>query len=171
MNKQFTITVLTGNQIGLLNRVTGIFSRRQINIESITVCESEDAGVHRYTIVIAMSEEEVNKIVKQIEKQVDVISVECQCNEHAIHQEMALYKVPNSILTFGGEGETVLRRYNARILSVENDFTIVEKTGSRSEIQDLFESLRMCGAVEFVRSGKVVIARPMITENLEQIVA
>ena len=74
MNKQlFTLSIYTENKVGLLNRVTSIFLRRHINIESLTVSESEIADAHRFTLVVSTTEEQIKKIVGQLEKQVEVI--------------------------------------------------------------------------------------------------
>ena len=73
MKTTYSISIFTEDIIGLLSRVTIIFTRRHINVESITASESEIKGIYRYTIVITVSEEQVKKIVSQIEKQVDVL--------------------------------------------------------------------------------------------------
>ena len=94
MNKQeYTITVYTENQIGLINRIAILFSRRKINIESLNPSPSEVEGIHRFTIVINETEEVVRKLCRQIEKQVDILKAYFNTNEEIIWQEMALYKV------------------------------------------------------------------------------
>jgi len=159
--KQYTISVFTEDQIGLLNRVSIIFTRRHINIESIAASESEVKGIHRYTIVINEDEELVIKVVKQLEKQVDVVGAFYHTNDNLVYQEIALYKVPTNILVAGGKAEEIVRAHNARFLSVESEFTIVEKTGHKSETQKLFNELEPYGILEFVRSGRVAITKPM----------
>jgi len=71
--KEFTITLYTENSIGLIGRISGIFSRRKINIESLNTSPSEAEGIHRFTIVIHETEEVVMKICRQLEKQIDVL--------------------------------------------------------------------------------------------------
>jgi acetolactate synthase I/III small subunit len=159
--KQYTISVFTEDQIGLLNRVSIIFTRRHINIESITASESEVKGIHRYTIVITETEELVVKVVKQLEKQVDVVGAFYHDNSELVFQEIALYKVPTNILVAGGQAEQIVRAHNARFLSVESEFAIIEKTGHKEETQKLFEELEPYGILEFVRSGRVAITKPM----------
>ena len=73
MKRKYTISAFTENTVGMLNRITIIFTRRHINIESITVSASEIEGVHRYTIVLTTTHEQVHKVVAQIEKLVDVM--------------------------------------------------------------------------------------------------
>jgi acetolactate synthase-1/3 small subunit len=95
MNKQeYTITVYTENQIGLLNRIAIIFSRRKINVESLNTSPSEIESVHRFTIVINEVEDVVRKLCRQIEKQVEVLKAYYNTNEEIVWQELALYKVP-----------------------------------------------------------------------------
>ena len=100
MSKQeFTLTVYTENQIGLLNRIAIIFSRRKINIHSLNTSPSEVPGIHRFNIVIEETEDVVKKLSRMIEKQVDVLKAYYNTNDEIIWQEMALYKVPTDEIT------------------------------------------------------------------------
>ena len=161
MKNQFTVSVFTEDQIGLLNRVSIIFTRRHINIESIAVSESEIKGLHRYTIVVIEAEELVNKVVKQLDKQVDVIRAFYHSDKEVVYQEIALYKIPTNVLVAGGKAEKIARTHNARFLAVEPEFTIIEKTGHKNETQLLYDELSPYGILEFVRSGRVAITKPM----------
>ena len=158
---KYTITIFTENFIGLLSRITLIFTRRHINIESITVSESEVKGVHRYTMVVRVTEEQVQRVVKQIEKQVEAIKAFYYRDEETIHQEIALYKVSTKFLDGRHNLEFLIRTHQARILSVENKFMVIEKTGHKRETQELLELLQPFGVLEFVRSGRVSISKPM----------
>ncbi|WP_375580505.1 acetolactate synthase small subunit [Marivirga tractuosa] len=161
MKEQFTISIYTENLIGILHRVTTIFTRRHINIESITASESEVKDIHRYTIVVSSTEDKIKKIVKQIEKQVDVFKAFYHKNDGIVYQEMALYKMPTKLLSQTKEVEYIVRKHHARLLAVEPDFTIIEKTGFKEETQELFEQLKPHGILEFVRSGRISISKPM----------
>src|SRR6202035_341494 len=98
-NKQeYTITVYTENQIGLINRIAILFSRRKINIESLNTSPSEVQGIHRFTIVINETEDVVRKLCRQIEKQVEVLKAYFNTNDEIVWQEMALYKVPTDVI-------------------------------------------------------------------------
>ena len=102
MNKQeFTITVYTENQVGLLNRIAIIFTRRKINIDSLNTSPTEVESVHRFTIVINETEDVVRKLCRQIEKQVEVLKAYYNTNDELIWQEMALYKVPTDVIADG----------------------------------------------------------------------
>src|SRR6202051_3429274 len=123
IKKEFTITVYTENQIGLLNRIAIIFSRRKINIESMNTSPSEIEGIHRFTIVINETEDVVRKLCRQIEKQVEVLKAYFNTNEEIIWQEMALYKVPTDIIAEKVKVERLLREHGARAVVIRKDYT------------------------------------------------
>lgn len=159
--QDFTITIFTENHIGLLNRITIIFTRRHINIESLTVSASEIPGIHKFTIVVRSNEEQIIKVVKQIDKLVEVLRASYHTEEDIIFQEIALYKVPTSAFIDGNKTEAILRDWGARILRIEPNYTVIEKTGHQSETQELLEKLRPFGVLQFVRSGRVAVTKQM----------
>ena len=172
--ERYTISVFTEDIVGMLNRVTIIFTRRKINIESIAASESEIPNIHRYTLVISEAEDMVKKVVLQLEKQVEVVKAVYHKDSEVVYQEIALYKVPTEVLLSGGEAEKIVRAHHARVLSVEPAFTVIEKTGHKEETQALFDQLEPYGMLEFVRSGRVAITKPMktlksIVEELENV--
>lgn len=157
--QEFTITVYTENQIGILNRIAIIFSRRKINIESLNVSPSEIEHIHRFNIVITETEEVVRKLARQIEKQVEVLKVYFNTNEDIIWQEMALYKVPTDIIVEKVQVERLLREHGARAVVIRKDYTVFETTGHRQETDKLIEVLQPYGLIEFVRSARVAIIK------------
>ena len=160
MNKQeFTITVYTENQIGLLNRIAIIFSRRKINIESLNTSPSEVDAIHRFTIVINETEEVVRKLCRQIEKQVEVLKAYFNTGEEIVWQELALYKVSTDEIAEKVKVERLLRQFGARAVVIRKDYTIFETTGHREETDRLVEVLEPHGLIEFVRSGRVAIIK------------
>ncbi|MDP4184170.1 MAG: acetolactate synthase small subunit [Bacteroidota bacterium] len=159
MLKEFIISVYTENHIGLLNRITIIFTRRKVNIESLTVSESAIKGISKFTIVVHIPEERVKTIVAQIEKQVEVLKAFYHTEEEMIYQEVALYKVSTDILTSSNQIESLVRQHNARILEVTHDYTVIEKTGHKEETQELFNQLNQFGVLQFIRSGTIAITR------------
>lgn len=172
--ERYTISVFTEDIVGMLNRVTIIFTRRKINIESIAASESEIPNIHRYTLVICEAEDMVKKVALQLEKQVEVVKAVYHKDSEVVYQEIALYKVPTKVLLSGGEAEKIVRAHHARVLSVEPAFTVIEKTGHKEETQALFDQLEPYGMLEFVRSGRVAITKPMktlksIVEELEKV--
>lgn len=159
-NKQeFTITVYTENQIGLLNRIAIIFSRRKINIDSLNVSPSEIEHIHRFNIVIDETEDVIRKLCRQIEKQIEVLKVYYNTNEHIIWQEMALYKVPTDEIAEKVLVERLLREHGARVVVIRKDYTVFETTGHREETDKLIEVLQPYGLIEFVRSARVAIIK------------
>jgi len=157
--QEFTITVYTENQIGILNRIAIIFSRRKINIESLNVSPSEIEHIHRFNIVITETSEVVRKLARQIEKQVEVLKVYYNTNEDIIWQEMALYKLPTDVVAEKVLVERLLRENGARVVVIRKDYTVFEATGHRSETDKLIEVLQPYGLIEFVRSARVAIIK------------
>jgi acetolactate synthase-1/3 small subunit len=156
---EYTITVYTENQIGLLNRIAIIFSRRKINIESLNTSPSEIDSVHRFTIVINETEDVVRKLCRQIEKQVDVLKVYFNTNDEIIWQEVALYKVPTDVIAEKVKVERLLREYGARAVAIRKDYIVFETSGHREEIEALIKALEPYGLIEFVRSARVAIIK------------
>lgn len=160
MQKQeYTITVYTENQIGLLNRIAIIFSRRKINIESLNTSPSEVDSVHRFTIVINETEDVVRKLCRQIEKQVEVLKAYFNTNEEIVWQELAMYKVPTDVIAEKVKVERLLRQYGARAVVIRNDYTVFETSGHREEIDGLIKALEPYSLIEFVRSARVAIIK------------
>ncbi|MEO6001498.1 MAG: acetolactate synthase small subunit [Chitinophagaceae bacterium] len=159
LKQEFTITVYTENQIGLLTRIATIFSRRKINIDSLNTSPSEIEGIHRFTIVIDEMEEVVRKLARQIEKQVEVLKVYYNTNEEIVWQEMALYKVPTDEITEKVKVERLLRQYGARAVVIRKDYTVFETTGQREETNKLVQVLEPYGLIEFVRTARVAIIK------------
>ena len=159
-NKQeYTITVYTENQIGLINRIAIMFSRRKINIESLNTSPSEVEGIHRFTIVINETEEVVRKLCRQLEKQVEILKAYYNTNEEIIWQELALYKVSTDEIAEKVKVERLLREYGARAVVIRKDYTVFETTGQREETDRLVAVLEPLGLIEFVRSARVAIIK------------
>ncbi len=160
MQKQeYTITVYTENQIGLLNRIAIIFSKRKINIESLNTSPSEVDSVHRFTIVINETEEVVRKLCRQIEKQVEVLKAYYNTGDEIIWQELALYKVPTDIIAEQVKVERLLSQYGAKAVVIRKDYTVFEVAGHREETDNFIKVLEPFGLIEFVRSARIAIIK------------
>ena len=159
MKQEFTITVYTENQIGLLNRIAIIFSRRKINIESLNTSPSEVDSVHRFTIVINETEDVVKKLCRQIEKQVEVLKAYYNTEDEIIWQELALYKVPTDVIQAEIKVERLLRQHGAKAVVIRKDYTVFEVAGQRAETDNLIRVLEPYGLIEFVRSARVAIIK------------
>lgn len=159
--KEFTITVFSENKTGLLSRIISVLTRRHINIESLTTSKASIKGIHRVTIAVILEEERVRKVVSQIDKQVDVIKAFYYDNSEIVYQEIALYKVPTKAFTNSNSLEKIIRKHNARILEIEPEYTVIEKTGHAEETEELLQEFEKIGIYEFVRSGRIAIVKPM----------
>ncbi|MEJ7779736.1 MAG: acetolactate synthase small subunit [Daejeonella sp.] len=157
--QEFNITVYTENQIGLLNRIAIIFTRRKINIDSLNTSPSEIESIHRFNIVVNETEDVVRKLARQIEKQVEVLKVYFNTNKDVIWQELALYKVPTDIIAEKASVERLLRENGARAVVIRKDYTVFETTGHREETDALIKILQPFGLIEFVRSARVAIIK------------
>ncbi|HEX7583427.1 MAG TPA: acetolactate synthase small subunit [Prolixibacteraceae bacterium] len=163
MKQEYIITVFSEDHIGLLSRLTIVFTRRKINIDSLTVSESAIAGIFKFTVVINETADRVQKVVAQLEKIVDVIKVYSNTNDEMIYQEIALYKVSTEFLFESDKVEKIVRNSGARILEITREYVVIEKTGHSRETQQLFEELNSTyGVTQFNRSGRVAITRSNI---------
>ncbi len=159
--KDFTISILSENSIGLLHSITIIFTRRKVNIESINASDSEVIGVYRYTIVIKTTRSIAEKVVKQIEKLVDVLA-SFLYEENQIHyQEIALYKISKKILALNPEMLNIIANNGAKLLPIETDYEyhLFEKTGNKLGNRKLLMELNPYGVSEFVSSGRIAISK------------
>lgn len=157
--KLYTVTVYSENQVGLLNQVTIVFTRRQVNIESLTVSRSAIPGVHKFTITAETDEDTISKIVRQIERRIDILKAFYYTDEEIIFQEVALYKVSTETLLENNDVETMVRKYNARILEVTREYSVIEQSGHTEEIEALYADLKPSGILQFVRSGRIAITK------------
>ncbi|MGM9872520.1 MAG: acetolactate synthase small subunit [Muribaculaceae bacterium] len=155
--KLFTVIIYSENSVGLLNQVSNIFTRRCLNIEDVTASLSSAPGVHKLTITTESDRPTMEKVVGQLEKIVEVIKVGLYTDDDIIYQEIALYKVPTMELLQSHELETIIRSHGARILEMTPEYTIIEKTGHRWEIEALFDCLKRYDIRQFVRSGRVCV--------------
>ena len=155
----YTISVYTENNIGLLNRISAIFQRRHINIESLNISPSEISGVAKFTIAVKMKEENVKKIIGQIEKQVEVIKAYYHDEENTIYQISGLFKIKSKLLFEEPQIQNIIKESNARIVTVNTAFFVLEKSGRKEEIVKLHEELSVFGVMQYTRSGRVAITK------------
>ena len=167
----YTVTIFSENRVGLLNQISIIYTRRKLNIESLSVSPSSIKGIHKFTITSYSDRETIEKLVKQVEKRIGVLKSFFYNDDEIIYQEIALYKVPTSNLIEEPNLEKIIRKYNARILEMAKDYTILEKTGHPEETESLFEELKRHDIRQFVRSGRVAVTKDIneyVTMFLEE---
>jgi acetolactate synthase I/III small subunit len=161
--KLYTITVFSENTVGLLGQITVIFTRRAINIETLSVSPSAIKGIHKFTITMFSTEDVVSKVVKQIDKRIDILKAYYNTDEELVHQEIALYKISTEKLLALGSIEDIIRQYRIRIMEMNADFVVLQKAGHYAETQQLFEKLsESVGVLQFVRSGRVAITKSKV---------
>ena len=168
--KTYTISLYSENNVGLLNRVSAILLKRHINIESFSTSPSEIEHVFRFVIVVEVTESKVKKVVQQIEKQIDVIKAFYHTDEETIFQESALYKVKSSSLFEERHIQNIIKKSQAKIVTVSPEFFVIEITGFRHETENLRSQLEPYGLMQFVRSGRVSVTKEKmnITEILNK---
>jgi acetolactate synthase I/III small subunit len=156
----YTICIFTENTFGMLNKITIIFTRRRINIESLTVSETERKGVSRYTIVIRHEKrEEVEKLVRQIRKVIEVMAVFGYLNDEIIYNETALFKIGTPFGAQPLDIDSINKIYKAWVVFWGMDYVVIQKTGTENEIFDFFKYVKPHGILEFVRSGRVAVGK------------
>ncbi|WP_299126843.1 acetolactate synthase small subunit [uncultured Winogradskyella sp.] len=158
-NKQFTVSIYTENNIGLLNRISAIFQRRHMNIESLNTSPSEIEGVSRFTLVVNITESQMKKVIGQIEKQVEVIKAYYHTEGEIIYQESCIFKMKSDLLFDERQIQNIIKESNARIVTVNKQFFVIEKSGRKEEIDLLYRELNVFGIMQFTRSGRVAVTK------------
>ena len=157
--KHFTVSIYTENNIGLLNRISAIFQRRHINIESLNTSISEIDGVSRFTLVVYITEEQIKKIIGQLERQVEVIKAYYHTDDETIYQISAIFKIKSDLLFEERQIQNIIKESHARIVTVNKEFFVLEKSGRKQEIDLLHRELSAFGIMQFVRSGRIAVTK------------
>ncbi len=156
--KKHVLSVLVENHSGVLSRISGLFSRRGYNIDSLSVGETEDPKVSRMTIVTAADEGTLEQIKKQLNKLVDVIKVLELKEETSIYRELAMIKIHASKAT-RAEIIEIGNIFRAHIVDVSNDSLIIEATGDQGKISALTSMVEPYGIKEIIRTGLTALQR------------
>jgi acetolactate synthase I/III small subunit len=163
----FTVSIYTENNLGLLNRISAIFLKRHINIDSLTTSQSEIKDIFRFIIVVNASEFMIKRLVKQIEKQIEVIASFYHTNDQTIFLETALYKVKSKSLFDEKHIQKIIKNSQANIVTVSPNYFVIEKTGWREDTEKLYNELEPYGLLQFVRSGRISVSKePMNIFNI-----
>ena len=159
----YTVTIFSENQVGLLNQVTIVFTRRNLNIETLSVSPSAIEGIHKFTITTFTDKETMEKVIKQIDKRIDVLKAYFNTDDELIHQEIALYKISSKKILERGRFEDLIRKYHVQILELNEHYVVLQKTGHYQETQNLFKELSdSVGVLQFIRSGRVAITKSKV---------
>ena len=155
---QHTISILVANKFGVLSRVSGLFSGRGFNIDSLSVAETQDPAVSRMTIVTRGDDRIVEQITKQLNKLIDVVKLMDMTEGPHIEREMMLVKVQAQ-----GEQRNELKRvsdiFRGRIIDVTDENYTIELTGAGDKLDAFLQALNKSVIIEVVRSGVSGIAR------------
>ncbi len=168
--QNFTVSVYTENNIGILNRLSAIFLKRHINVESMTVSKSEIDNVHRFTFVVIVPKTLIRKVVGQLEKQIEVIKAYYHTEDEIIYHETALFKISSEHL-YDEKIQNKLKFRRAHIIAITENYFVIEASGYKTDIDNMYDKLKPYGLLQFVRSGRIAITRPKmaISELLQEI--
>ena len=158
--KLYTLLVYSENVAGILNQITAVFTRRQVNIESLNVSASSIEGIHKYTITAWSDEDQIIKITKQIEKKIDVVKANYFTDEQLFIRETGLYKLSTDEVMGNSEISRTIRRYGASIIEVNPTYVIVMMYGVTEQIVALYRELDAFHCVlQYTRSGRIAVTR------------
>ncbi len=167
----FTFIIFSENTAGVLNQVTNVFTRRQINIESLNVSPSGTKGIHRYTVTCLSDEETMRKVAKQIEKKIDVVQARFFREDEVYVMEQGLYKIATARLLSDHSISKAIRKYAAKLVEVNATYAIVSLEGLPTDIRAVYDVFKGADCLlQFVSSGIVAVTkspREQLTEFLE----
>jgi acetolactate synthase-1/3 small subunit len=170
--KLYTLLVHSENIAGILNQITAVFTRRQVNIESLNVSASSLKNIHKYTITAWSDEDQIQKITKQIEKKIDVVKADYYTDDELFINEVALFKISTPILMENPEVSRTIRKHDARMMEVNPTYSTVLLAGLTEDIADLFHKLNEFGCIlQYTRSGRIAVTRSFeepISDFLEE---
>ncbi len=158
--KLYTLLVYSENIAGILNQITAVFTRRQVNIETLNVSPSSIRGIHKYTITTWSDLDQIVKITKQIEKKIDVVKADYYVDDEIFIHEIGLYKIDTSILLDNPDVSRTIRKHDARMMEVNPTYSTVLMAGLTEDVNDLFECLNQFNCVlQYSRSGRIAVTR------------
>jgi acetolactate synthase-1/3 small subunit len=160
--KLYTLLVYSENIAGILNQITAVFTRRQVNIESLNVSASSIKDIHKYTITAWSDEEQIIKITRQIEKKIDVVKADYYTDDELFIHEVALFKISTPALLENPEISRTIRKHDARMMEVNPTYSTVLLAGLTEDIARLFNRLNEFGCLlQYTRSGRIAVTRSM----------
>jgi acetolactate synthase-1/3 small subunit len=157
--KAHTLSVLVLNRPGVLSRVSGLFTRRGFNIESLAVGTCEEPDLSRMTIVVIGDDAQVEQVIKQLNKLIDIVKVSDITENETVDRELALIKVTAEAGSSRAEVMQIADIFRAQIVDVGSKSVVLEVTGGSSKIDALENLLMQYGVKELVRTGKISMLR------------
>ncbi|MBJ2126744.1 acetolactate synthase small subunit [Flavobacterium sp. IB48] len=159
MKNEFTLTIYSEDQLRLMNKLSSMFIRKQIDILSLnmSICEIDKA--YRHTIVITETLNTVVNLVAQIEKIIEVFKCYYSLNDEIVSKQTALFKMFTEVFMTNSKMENLLRENNLIVSEIQKEYTILEATGTDEEILDLTKKLNQIGLIEFVKSSRIALMK------------
>ena len=164
--KLYTFLIYSENVPGLLSQISAVFTRRQVNIESLNVCASSTPGAHKYTVTAYCDE-----YTAQMEKRIEVLQANFYTDDEIFINETALLKISTPVMLSNPDVSRKVRLYDARIVEVNTTYAVVEKNGMPQDIVNFYDELKKLDCVvQFVRTGRICITKSR-TEHLDEYLA
>ena len=156
----YTMIIYSENFAGILNQITAVFTRRQVNIETLNVCASSTPGVHKYTITCYCTEEMAIMLTKQIEKKIDVLQANYFTDDELFILEACLLKLSTPIVLENDNVGKIIRKHGARVVEVNPTYSTVLLAGLTEDVTDLYDCLNNFGCLlQYSRSGRIAVTR------------
>lgn len=169
--KLYTFLIYSENVPGLLSQISAVFTRRQVNIESLNVCASSTPGAHKYTVTAYCDEYTAQMLTAQMEKRIEVLQANFYTDDEIFINETALLKISTPVMLSNPDVSRKVRLYDARIVEVNTTYAVVEKNGMPQDIVNFYDELKKLDCVvQFVRTGRICITKSR-TEHLDEYLA
>jgi len=152
------LTILTQNKSGVLSRIAGLVSRRGYNIDSLVVCDTENKNLSRMTMVVTADEAVICQIIKQLNKVIDVVTIEELDLEQAVSRELMLIKI-KAKNTQRAELDAACNIYKAEIVDLSPESLVIELTGKPTKLDAFIELMAPYGIIELTRTGITALHR------------
>ncbi len=161
LDEQFTISMLTEKASSALLRIVSTLARHRLQIESLTSAAAASSDLYRHTVVVRAEPDHVRRAMKQLDTALGVLQADYYPQGATVDRELGLFKLSVDLASGGDSLERLVRRSRAKVVLAGPDYVVIEKTGSREEIEELLTSFEPFGVMEFVRSGQTTVTKPM----------
>jgi len=158
-NETHILVTLVEDRPGVMQRVSGLFRKRNFNIDSITVGHSEKPGISRMTLMVAGDEHVLEQVIKQLNKLIEVIKITELEDENSVQRELALIKIKVKNEAARADIVQYTNIFRGRIVDVRKDSMIVEITGDRAKLDAFIESVESFGVIELAKTGVTAMTR------------
>ncbi|MBS7254009.1 acetolactate synthase small subunit [Flavobacterium branchiicola] len=158
MKNEFTLTIYSEDQLRLINKLSAMFLRKQVQIVSLNMSVCEMDKIYRHTIVVNETLDVVVNLAAQIEKVIEVFRCFYHLNEELVCRQVALFKIPTAVFLTGSL-DFLLRKNDLKISEIQQEYVILQATATADELEALTEKLNPLGLIEFVRSSGIAMVK------------